>query len=99
AAWPAPGLLLVLALALALACVLISGGRRRGIRRHGRRGARRRLPLDEIARPLVEAGVHVVARLVDRLPPGLHDVVLRVVLGAEDRADRLAILVGERDAE
>src|SRR5207253_4921566 len=75
------------------------GGRRRGVRRHGRGGARLLWRLEEVTRPLVEARVHVVARLVDRLATGLHDVILRVALGPEDRADRLAVLVGERDAQ
>src|ERR1051326_513957 len=55
--------------------------------------------LDEILLLLVEPGVHVVARLEDRLRAGAHDVELAVVLGREYRADRLAVPVGQRDAE
>src|SRR5213078_2650587 len=75
--------------------------------RDGRLGRRGRLCslgggarlFDQVLRRLVEARVHVVARLEDGLAPGAHDVGLAVVLGAEDGADRLPLLVGERDAE
>src|SRR5256885_8659566 len=55
--------------------------------------------LDQVLRLLVEARVHVVARLEDGLAPGARDVRLAVVLGGEDGADRLPLLVGEGDAE
>src|SRR5207244_8210912 len=68
--------------------------------RLGRRGrAGRPRLLDQVLRLLVEARVHVVARLEDGLAPGAHVVGLAVVLGAEDGADRLPLLAGEGDAE
>src|SRR5438093_2481532 len=75
--------------------------------RDGRLGRRGRLCslgggarlFDQVLRRLVEARVHVVARLEDGLAPGAHDVRLAVVLGGEDGADRLPLLVGEGDAE
>src|SRR6266478_4420484 len=78
--------------------VLLAGLWRSGRLGRRGRGGRSRL-LDQVLRLLVEARVHVVAHLEDGLAPGAHDVGLAVVLGAEDAADRLPLLVGERDAE
>src|SRR5207245_2086599 len=78
--------------------VLLAGLWRSGRLGRRGRGCRSRL-FDQVLRLLVEARVHVVAHLEDGLAPGAHDVGLAVVLGAEDAADRLPLLVGERDAE
>src|SRR5262249_49172615 len=92
--------LVFLARTAAPAAVVVAGLR---ARRHGHTGAdggrRRRLALLEVARLLVHPRVHVVARLEDRPAALAHDVILRVLLRGEDDADRLPVLVGERDAQ
>src|SRR5205823_5958420 len=85
--------LLVRAVVHAFAVVRLARLGRSG--RLGRRGRACRPRLfDQVLRLLVEAHVHVVARLEDGLAPGAHDVGLAVVLGAENGADRLPLMVG-----
>src|SRR5262249_39287659 len=97
-----PLLLAVLAFVLARLALVARGhllleapGRRRG----ERGGGLLLLALEEVGALLVETREHVVTGLEHGVRAGVHDVVLRVLVGAEDRAEVLAVLVGERDAQ
>src|SRR5260370_39014397 len=94
---PAPLIRAVVGVAFAFVVLLAGLGWRGRLGRRGR-GGRPRL-LDEVLRQLVEAGVHVVARLEDGLAPGAHDVGLAVLFGAGDGAPRPPPPFAERAAE